>query len=162
VPGIARRGIPVELGQLAEYRLVQPVQPRVRIDAELIGEPGPQVAIDAQRVGLPAAPVQGEHLLAAQPLPERMRGDQAIELADQRGVAAAGQVSLHPVLQRAEPRFLQPCHVRLGEGEVGHVGQRRAAPERERGPQPGSCRLGLALVQIAPRDADQGLEPAGV
>ena len=75
---VSGRRMPVEIRLLAEYRLVQPVQPRVRVDAELVGEPGPQLAVGTQRVSLAAASVQGGHPLAAQSLPERISGGQPV------------------------------------------------------------------------------------
>ena len=75
---------------------------------------------------------------------------------------AAGQVGFHPVLERGQPRLLQPGHIRLGKREVGNVGKRRAPPQGERSAQPGGGSLGVAVVQFAARRGNQVLEPAGI
>ena len=48
----------------------------------------PRGAVGVQRLGLPARAVQGEHQLAAQPLPQRGARHERLELADELGVAA--------------------------------------------------------------------------
>ena len=54
------------------------------------------------------------------------------QLADQRDVAPGGQVGLHAQLERLEALLLQPRDLRLREGLELQVGQRRAAPQRQR------------------------------
>jgi hypothetical protein len=48
---------------------------------------------------------------------------------------AQGQLGLDPVSQHAGPQFRQPGRRDLGEVTPGHIGQRHAAPRRQRGPQ---------------------------
>ena len=51
---------------------MQPPQRLAGVDAELAGEQVADMAVGGQRVALPAAPVQRQHELAVQPLPQRM------------------------------------------------------------------------------------------
>ena len=94
---------------------MQPVQGRVRVDAELVGQPAPELAVGGQRLGLAAAPVEREHPLPAQPLAQRMGGDQPVQLAGHSGVVTAGQIGLHQVFDGGQPRLSQPGHLGLGE-----------------------------------------------
>ena len=61
-----------------------------------------------------------------------MLGDELLELADERLVAAELEVGADPILQRTGAQVLQPRDVRLRELLVTQVGERGAAPERER------------------------------
>jgi hypothetical protein len=58
-------------------------------------------------------------------------GHQRLQLPDDRGVAAKGQVGLDPVLHRGQPQLGQPGDLPLGEGLVRHVGKGRAPPQRQ-------------------------------
>ena len=59
-------------------------------------------------------------------------GDQRLELADQVGVAAEREVGLDPFLDRRQAQVLEPSDLCLRERLERELGQRRAAPERER------------------------------
>ena len=50
------------------------------------------LAVGLERLGLAPGAVEREHLLAAQPLAQRMLADERLELAGDLGVAAAGEV----------------------------------------------------------------------
>jgi hypothetical protein len=54
-----------------------------------------------QRLRLAATPVKREHALAMQPLPQRVRADQVVELAQHRRVAAVGQLGVDRAPARA-------------------------------------------------------------
>ncbi len=97
-----------------------------RLDAELLDEPAAGRLVDLQRVGLAAGAVEGEHELAAQALLQRMLGGEGFQLADQLGVLAEREVGLDALCQAVEARLLQAGDLRLGEGLVAEVGQRRA------------------------------------
>ena len=102
------------------------------LDPELIDERAPRALIGVERLGLAAAPVEGEHQLAAQPLAQRVLGDERLELAGQLGVPAGGEILLDALLDAGEPEILEPRDLGLGEPRVGEIGERRATPERER------------------------------
>ena len=106
------------------------------VDAELVDQRPAGVVERRERVRLAAGVVEREHQLRAEPLAQRMAGDLRLELADQLGAAAQREIGLDPVLERRQPLLLEPRDLRLRERLVGHVGQRRAAPDRERLPQP--------------------------
>ena len=61
-----------------------------------------------------------------------MLGDERLELADELVVAPEREVRVDPELDRRQPDLLEPGDRRLGEALVGEVGERRAAPQRQR------------------------------
>ena len=93
---------------------------------------GARLAVGGQRLGLAAGAVQREHALGVQALAQRMRGDQRVELADHLGVAARREVGVDRALGRAQPQLLEPADLGGRERLVGDVGERVAAPQRER------------------------------
>ena len=67
-----------------------------------------------------------------QALAERVLGDERLELADELAVRAGGELGLDRAFERAQPLLLEPPDRGRGERLVGDVGERRAAPQRER------------------------------
>jgi hypothetical protein len=125
-----------------------------RLDPELLDERGARVAVGLERLGLAACSVEREHQLRAEGLPQRMRRDERLELADELRRAAPGEVGIDPLLLRGEPELLQP----RGLERKVDVGERRPAPERE-----GLAKKhGRALVLGAAGLRDQLLEAAEV
>ena len=123
---------------MLEDGLIESGQARPGIQAQIVGQPPAQLVKAGHGLGLSAGPVEGEHVRAAQPLPQRMIGDQLSELTGQQAVLAQRQPHLGLCFQRGQPLLLQPCDRRPGEHGVGEVRQRRAAPQRQRiGEQPG-------------------------
>ncbi len=78
----------VEVGILAQDRLLEALELGRGIDAELVDERLAGPAVGVERIRLPAAPVEREHQQADGPLPQRMLGDERLELADHLGRAA--------------------------------------------------------------------------
>lgn len=50
---------------MAEDRLLKPLQPLARLDAEVVDERSPRLAVRLERIRLPVGAVEGEHLLGA-------------------------------------------------------------------------------------------------
>ena len=91
-----------------------------------------------------------------------MLGDEALELADQLGPGAEGQVGLDPLLQADQPQLLQPGDLGLGERLVAEVGQRRPPPQGQRlGQQVGRLGGGAVGQGLAPL-GEEALEPADI
>jgi hypothetical protein len=67
-----------------------------------------------------------------QALAERMQRHQALELADERRVAAEREVRVDPQLERGEAKLFEPRDLALRERLVCEVGERRSLPELER------------------------------
>jgi hypothetical protein len=133
-------------------------QRRGRVDAQLVGQRPADPLVRRERVGLPPGAVERGDELAVQPLPHRVRGGQRLRLGDHPGVPAQRQVGGQPVLGGGQPQLLQPAGRRGGERGVGHVGQRRPAPEAQRAGQALGGRLRLARGQRLPAPLGQPLE----
>ena len=122
----------LELGVLLEDRLLEPPQRLAGLEPELVGQLLTGGAVDVQRLGLAARAVERQHELAAQTLAQRVRRDQRLQLADQVGMPAAGQLGVDALLERRQPQLLEPQDLRLRERLVGEVGERRAPPQGQR------------------------------
>ena len=85
-PGVSRGR--VEHGLLAQDCLLDRPQARPRFEAQLFDEVAPRLPVRLQRLRLAAGPVEREHQLAAQPLAERVLGDESLELRDERRASA--------------------------------------------------------------------------
>jgi len=88
-------------------------------------------SVRLERLGLTSRAVEREHLLQAQPLAKGVLGDELLELRDQLGVASERKLGLDAGFDGGETLLLEPAGLRAGEGGVGKVCERRAAPERE-------------------------------
>ena len=141
-----------------EDLLVDAAQLRPRIDAQLVGEHAAGRLVQVQRVGLATAGVEGAHQLRAQPLPERILRDQALQLDHDRGVLAAKQVRLDPVLHRRQPPLREVDGGGLPERQIRHVAQRRPPPQAQRPPQGVGRRGRVAGGQLPPAQLGQLLE----
>ena len=63
-------------------------QLRPGLDADLLDERAPRLAVDLERLGLAPAAIEREHQLPGEPLAVAVLGDELLQLADERGVAA--------------------------------------------------------------------------
>ncbi len=111
---------------------MEPAQLGPGLDADLVDQLGPGDAVRGERVGLAACAIEREHLLGAQSLAERVRSHQRVELSDDLRVPTAGKIGLDRRLGRTGAQLLQPADLRAGERLVGDIGERVAAPQRER------------------------------
>ena len=121
-----------ERALLAQDRAVERLQLRPGLDPELLDERPPRIVVGGERLGLAAAPVEREHQVRAQPLAQRVRADERLDLGHELGVRAQLEVGGDPLLEHAEAQILEPVDLGLRERLQLHVGQRRPAPERER------------------------------
>ena len=111
---------------------MQLLQERARLDAERVDERLATQPIRLERLRLSARPVEREHQLAAEALPQRMLADERLEIADELAVTAEGELGLCALLLEREPELLQPTDLALCERLVRKLRQRLAAPERKR------------------------------
>ena len=152
-----------ERAVLAQDALLELTQRVARLDGELLHERTPRVLECLQGVGLASATVEGEHELPAGALPEGLLAHKRLELGDHLGVAPEGELGFDQLLATAEAQLIQPRDARLGEGLVGEIGQRRAAPQtpglrQHRGRPPGVAGgQGAARAVIEPLAA-QGVD----
>ncbi len=103
---------------------LQVPQLRPRLDAQLVHEQAAGLAVDLQGLGTPPAPVQRQHLLTAQALPERMLGGEPFQPRQHVGRPAQLKVGVDAELQGGEPAPFQPGPLHLDHRGRGNVGQR--------------------------------------
>jgi hypothetical protein len=89
---------------------------------------------------------------------ERVGHGQGLELADQLGVAAEGQLGLEPLVEDAQALLLQAGGLGLGEAHPLEVGQRPPAPQPQRPPEPVGGRVQLPGRPGRPGLGEQALE----
>ena len=129
---------------LLQHQPLELAQRSRRLDPELLGERPPECLVAGERLGVPARPVEGEHVLGAKTFAERMLGDQRLELADHVAMVPERELGLDPQLDRGEAKLLEPRALVPGE-RLRELGQRLAAPERERAAQQLARLPGIAL-----------------
>ena len=111
--------------------MLQLLQRRRRLQAELVVEPPAEPVVRGERLGLAAGAVEGEHELAVRRLAQRVGGDDALELRDRVGVAAEREPGLDPLLPAREPELLEVRGLDARERLV-ELGERRAPPQAQR------------------------------
>ena len=80
---------------------------------------------------MPPRAIEREHVLGAEAFPQRLLGDQCLELADDVALMPEREVGLDPQFDCGQTKLLEPRALVPGEG-LREFGQRGAAPERER------------------------------
>ena len=94
---------------------------------------------------LPGA-VEGEHELPAQPLAQRVLGDEGLELADELGMAAELELGVDQLLPRRRAELLEPRHLDAARTARAR-GRRAAARARARAPRAGApSALGVSTL----------------
>ena len=144
-----------EPGLLPQDPGVQLLQLRPGLDSELRDEGGARVAECLERLRLSAAAVKREHAERADPLAQRRRCGEGLELSDHLPVEAELDVGRDALLERVEPQLLQATDLALGELLARQIRERGAAPEGE-GRAEELCALGGGHVA---RLRYEGLEP---
>ncbi len=113
---------------------LESLEVRGRIQSQFLAEHPMGVAVELEGVCLTVGTVERKHELAADPLAKRLRRNQRLELDDHLGVPPLVQVDGDPFLQRSQAHLLQPRDVGPRERAVRELLERRASPERHRGP----------------------------
>jgi hypothetical protein len=147
-----------EGGVLDQDPLVQPLQLRRGVDAQLLSQHLPPLLVDPKRVGLATRPVQRHHQQPTKALPGRLGRHQPLQLPHQAAMPTRGQPHLDQRLHRPQAQLLQPRRRSLRPRPIRELGQRRPPPQPQRRlQQPG--RLGPSDL---PGLGHQPLEPGRV
>ena len=133
---------------MAKDRLLELLQGRARLDAELLDEQPPRLAIDLERLDLATRAVERPHERRSQPFAERMLADERLDLADQLCEATEREVGFDPPLERRQAELFEAESLRLRERFVREVGERRSAPEVESFAKPSRGQLGRRLLRL--------------
>ncbi len=146
---------------MIEDRPLERLECRPGLEPELLGQRMARLLVGVERLRLTPRTVERQHLLAAQPLAQRVGRHEPLELGQELGVPAECQARLEPLLQAAQTKLLEPRQLGLGEVGVAEISERRAAPERER---PVECREGCFRIVAQARTSlgEQGGKAVGV
>ncbi len=158
----ARRAEQLKGRVLGEDRLLEPLEPDARLDAQLVDQGVARVPVRGQRVGLPARPVQRQHQVAVQVLAQGVLTDQRLQLADQVVVAARDEVGLDPRLGGADPQLVDAGELRPDRAGRHHVGQDGPTPQRHGLVQEPCGRPGVAGLERAAALVDHAAEAVQV
>src|ERR1035437_10502832 len=104
---MSRRRNGIERRVAGQDGALQRPQLLTRVQAEFLHEQMPRDAEGLQRLGRAARPVQGEHVLSAQPFPERMLVDQLAQLTGQRMMPAERELKVNALLEQADAVLVQ-------------------------------------------------------
>ena len=146
----------------SEDGLVQRAQLGSRVDAKLVGQQTPYALVRPQRVGLPATPVQSGHQLRPERLSQRVPVGQDPQFGHELGMPAERKVRLDLPVERVQALFGQPCDRVAVQRLRGHVGQRLAAPLRQRLAQDRRLRVAVSPVGRLAGPLQQQSKPADI
>ena len=107
---------------------MQAPQSWTRLDPQLGAQQAARGRELAQRIGLPPGPVQGQHELLAEPLPQRILPDQPGELRHHLTVTAEREHRVHVLLDCAQPQLVEPEPFGI-RPRPRNPGQRAALPQ---------------------------------
>jgi hypothetical protein len=85
-------------------------------------------------------------------------GNESLELRDELRVAAERELGVDELLAADEPELVQALRLERQQAVVSHVGERRAAPERESCAEPVGGEAGGAASERVPSLAEKPLE----
>jgi hypothetical protein len=97
---------------LLQHLVLQLLQGRAGLDAELGDQQMTQRRVRGQRAGLPVRAVEGGDQRRPEGFAQRVLLDERLELDDQVGTRPQREARRHGVLQEAQPHLLQPGAVR--------------------------------------------------
>jgi hypothetical protein len=115
-------GRPQQSRILGENPALQLTQLFTRLDPQLVDEQRARFRVNRQRLALPPGPVERQHQLSTEPLAERIRIHQRLQLAHHRGLASEREVSVDPRLQRRQAALPHPAGLRTRERFVRNLG----------------------------------------
>ncbi len=146
----------------AQDLLLQPGQPGPRFEAGLVDERAAALLVAGQGLSLAPAPVEREHELGPEALPQRMLIDQAPQPGDELTVPPAGQAGLAAQLDGFQPGLLELAGGHGHQWRARHVSQRRPAPQPQCLGQQRRGGPGPPVRQYLPPAVLQVVEPADV
>ena len=127
------RRVELERRVVGEDRGLEALELGARVQPEVLDQRVAGAAVGVERVGLAAAAVEREHQLRVQALAVGVLGRERLELAGDGGVAAEREVVLEPLLERVQPRALEPVGL---DRRRARAAARRPAAGRGTAPAP--------------------------
>ena len=92
---------------MSEDCLLESLQGLAGLDSELVDQVVPGLLVGVEGIRLAVGAVEGEHLLRAQALPERMLANEYLQLAEHVLVTAHGEIAVDPVHEHRQPQLVE-------------------------------------------------------
>ena len=105
------------------------MQRLARLDAEVVDERAARLGVCVKRLRLPVGAVEGEHLLRAEPFPQRVLAHEQAQLTEDLFVPAERNVTVDPVHQRRQPELVELGDLVTTARFEQQTGQGRTTPE---------------------------------
>ena len=83
------------------------LEPGVRIHSEFLGQQMADIVVSSYRVALAAAPAKRTHELILEQLTQRIPGAERVQLSEDLGMTAQGEIGLDPILKNTHPVLLK-------------------------------------------------------
>ena len=147
---------------MLEDRALQALQPRRRLDPELLDQVASGLCVRREGVRLAPVAVEREHQLIAKGLARGVGVRERADLAHDGLVTTEGELRLEPGLERAEADILEALRLGGGEGVVLEPFERPPPPEVEPRPDFGDRRLELPGTERPLAGLDEVLETVHV
>ena len=106
-----------------------------RLEAELLAQHRATLPVHLERVRLAAGPVESDHELPPELLPERVVGDERLQLGHELGVVTEFQLGLDPLFGGGKAQLLQSGDLELSPLLVLELLERTSPPQRKRPPE---------------------------
>ena len=130
---------------MREYGLLNGLQFRAGVNAEIAIEDGAGTEVDVEGLGLSSGAIQGDHQPGLKRLAKRHLVDDPAQVGDDIDVSPGRQLGVDPTFERERPELVEPGPLaahRIGGGEIG---QRGPAPEPECPCETGRRRRSIAV-----------------
>lgn len=133
-----------------------------RLDTSVLDEPVPSLLVRLEGVGLPAGLVQRGHQLPPEALAGRVRPHEALQLTDEGCAVTERQPSVHASLDGGQTQLGEAHRLGGGDGKALELGQRLAAPPRQRVIERGARLPCVAGGERRTPSCDEDLEATSV
>jgi hypothetical protein len=110
---------------------LDPTELAAGFQAELVAQDRPGAAVGSEGLGLPAAPVEGDHQVGPEPLPEGMLPHERLEFTDELSGAAGGEVGADAGFEGGQVLLAEAHRLRGQAGVWGDAGQGFTSPLRD-------------------------------
>ena len=129
---LLRFEVPGQLGVLGEDPELESFERRPGLDPYLLDQHLTCIAICLQCVRLPAGAVEREDQLGARPFPERVLGDETLQLRDELRLSSEREICIDPILERDEPPLFETPGLNGNGAFLRDVAEGHTAPKGQR------------------------------
>ena len=134
-----RRLVGEQVAVVDENPMFEITQGGRRLDPDLLDQSATERRTRAKRLRCAAAAIEGEHQRQDEPLPQRVLSGETLQLGHQLTRGPESQISVDPVLDRADAEFLESGDLGLCPRLVDELLVGVTTPRRQRRTKPRGC-----------------------